>query len=253
MIRNASFELPAPSDAAAARDWTDSAVSTAEESASFAGNDVVLPKYAYESYELGWGHLPQVFITNLDADPHYLDHLPFETMSFWSINQVVMTLGALEAASFNLVSTTFETFEEWQAMIDTDFVLADSELQSSGTDTFEWGATLWTMPSTESLPAETFIVRAPQVFYVQENALHISGGNYVGAQDDIVTFESTGKLPVVFTEDYPYYVFAVAGAAVDISATPRNSNGHALSINDSGTGVHRIVGDPSKFWVSLMP
>lgn len=260
MIRNPGFEL-ADALAGSARDWVTTSLGTGEESVDFDGNSPSQIS-AYESFEAGWALSgAQQFIASFDADD--VEHGLVETMAGWEINQTVMLLGAVEAASYNAQSTTYETFQAWdEGAPDIGLELADEELESAALETFEWdtvgagmmgsvgGATF----NHSSDTRETFIVREPQIVQVQGNRFRTtSGAPYIGSQDDIVTFTSTGALPEEVTEGFEYYVFLVESHYVTVSRTPRNSNGAALVINDSGTGVHRIHGDPNRFWIDAMP
>jgi hypothetical protein len=258
VIQNAGFETAETAlDAGVAKFWAATSLGTGEESAAFAGDTGAAPQ-AHETFDHGWGFFdPQRIRVSMALTE--IESLPAETMNAWVVNQLVMELTALEAATFDGHTLAIENFELWMTMIDTDFHFSDGELQSGIVESFDWHTLTASMPATFGAlfsgfdSEERFPALPPQkVFgHMSSNAfVRVDGGNFVGTANDIVTLETDGELPPPYVAGASYYVQVVWLATVQLGGAPVSPTSTTLGMYDNGSGIHRIIGDPRRYWVT---
>jgi hypothetical protein len=261
VIQNPSFETGQLTPGVAGN-WTTNTLGQAEETASFAG-DLLAPAGAYETFDHGWGVLPQQLITSLSG---LTEKLAAETMVEWTVNQGVLYLAATAGFAFDAATHSAEAFEAWESYYSSE-VFLPGELESGVTETFAtWGNNSFSMstepivfglagldPRGPGVPIELFDLRVRQ-------RMHINLGNdewvpdhppFIGAPGEFVTVENEGgELPEPFVENFTYVLHTTTPVRLSRYPDENYESGHAPIVNleTEGVGANFIVADPGRFW-----
>lgn len=270
MINNAGYEVQdtVTQLPGYAEGWTTTIVATVEATAEFTG-DAGLLLSAYESFDRGWGPLPQVLLDELLDD--LVEELLAEGFEHWFPDSGYVFLGALEAAAFDASSQTVEDFEGAWGAIDADNVLSPSELSTAVFDgelveDFEeqWGNEAFTLGSVEaaqfdagglstsaSSPTafEQFTLRVRQRVRssISEDKLTATAPPLLLANGDAVTLlAEDGELPVPLVAGTTYIAQNVGSNAFKVAPY---DGAYTLDITSDGSGANYVLADPGRFWL----
>lgn len=254
MILNPGFETRSPAivQPGIPSDWDVTTTGTAEDSAQFTG-DTGYAYGGYETFEHGWTVIdPQVLIAALT---NVIKAYP-EEFSFWAINQGVMQLSALEAASFTGQTIAVESFDAWDGP-DVEFGTSTAFVETfAGWGTADFALTTLEHAKfdTSSVDVEQFVLRAPQQVSadIASNKLtRFDNADFVASINDLITLatKAGAVLPAPLSSSNSYRVASVSAASITLKAT---SDGAAIDLTDAGVGTSYVLADPGKFWPEEM-